>query len=352
MRLLLSFLCFAPLLAHIHSEDQLFGIVGETFTFPVEIKQNIEEITWKKNKDKVAEWEGQNTPIYFTPLRNRSTLKKNGHLTIYNLEKNDAGTYELHYWDSQNEYNLKFILDVLDPPSEPKINWNIEGDNLVLNCTSDFKMPLNYTWKLTNDPQSHQSQEFSIPVKNVDATKNATCFITFSQTEKSSEISLFECISGKKGYNSDKRNRILIVIPVFFMLAVGVVLFLWVRDGNKCERGSCAQNSPGVPLEARGSGECEQLFSRDHQAQLDSNRDKDNSALKGVKSVNNGVNPEEPSAMQNSIQTSECAGDLSITEEEVTQGAEGGHGEHLNNCLKCNTEDLKCFSDQMMEERL
>ncbi|NXG04351.1 LFA3 protein, partial [Sakesphorus luctuosus] len=176
--------------AHIHSEDQLFGIVGETFTFPVEINQRIEEITWKKNKDKVAEWEGQNTPIYFTPLHNRSTLKKNGRLTISNLEKNDAGTYELHYWDSRNDYNLKFILTVLDPPSEPKINWNIEGDNLVLNCTSDFQRPLNYTWKLSNDPQSHQGQEFSIPVQNVDATKNATCFIMFSQTKKSSEVSL------------------------------------------------------------------------------------------------------------------------------------------------------------------
>ncbi|NXF70989.1 CD2 protein, partial [Sclerurus mexicanus] len=176
--------------AHIRSEDMLIGLVGETFTFPVEIKQRIEEITWTKNKDKVAVWERQNTPTYFTSLENRSVLKDNGCLTIFGLEKNDSGTYELHYWDSRNDHYLTFVLSVLDPPSEPKISWSIEGDNLVLNCTSNFQMPLNYTWKLSNDPHSHQGQEFSIPIENVDAMKKATCSITFSQTEKSSEISL------------------------------------------------------------------------------------------------------------------------------------------------------------------
>ncbi|NWR91746.1 CD2 protein, partial [Furnarius figulus] len=176
-------------IAHIHSED-VFGIVGETFTFPVEIEQRIEEITWTKDKDKVAVWESQNTPTYFTSLQNRSVLKDNGCLTIFGLEKTDSGTYKLEYWDSQKDHYLTFVLDVLDPPSEPKISWSIEGDNLVLNCTSDFQRPLNYFWKLNNDPRSHQGQEFSIPIENADVIKKATCFITFSQTEKSSEISL------------------------------------------------------------------------------------------------------------------------------------------------------------------
>ncbi|NWS95812.1 LFA3 protein, partial [Mionectes macconnelli] len=181
--------------ASVYSED-MFGIVGETFTFPVELKQRTEEITWNKDKDKVAERDGQKPPTYFGPLQGRSMLKENGNLTIFNLEKSDAGTYELHYWGSTKEGSLKFILAVLDPPSEPKISHSVDGDNLVLNCTSDFQRPVTYTWKLSNDDEhSRQSQEFSIPIKNIDATKKATCFITFSQTEKSSEISLIQCIS-------------------------------------------------------------------------------------------------------------------------------------------------------------
>ncbi|NXG13546.1 LFA3 protein, partial [Grallaria varia] len=180
--------------AHICSEDTVFGIVGETFVFPVEITQRREEIIWKKNKDKVAEWDRQNTVTYFNALHNRSQLKEDGSLTIYKLKKDDAGAYELHYWDSVKDHYLNFVLDVLDPPSEPKINWNIKGDNLVLNCISDFQKTLNYSWKLSNDPDIYHGQEFSIPIKNVDATKKATCFVTFSQTEKTSEISLIECI--------------------------------------------------------------------------------------------------------------------------------------------------------------
>ncbi|XP_032536155.1 pregnancy-specific beta-1-glycoprotein 2 isoform X1 [Chiroxiphia lanceolata] len=348
MRLLAWLLCFASLLVLIYSEDALPGIVGENFTFPAEIKQRIEDITWKKNKDIVAEWDGQNPPTYLTHLRGRSVLKENGNLTIFNLEKSDAGTYELVYRTSGKDGYLKFILEVLDPPSEPKINYSIRGDNLVLNCTSDFQRPVNYTWKLSNDPRSHWSQEFSIPIKNIDATKNATCFITFSQTERSSEISLIQCISDEKGYGSHKRNWIiLIVLFSLFMLLLVILGFLCTRGRNKCERKRVAQkNSP-----VHGSGEHEQLFSVDSQEQHNSDRasfsqpvhcendrpeadrelNKEDSALKDKDTVNNGVHKEELSAMQSSTLRSKCAVDDGVTEEELTQVAEGGNEEQLNN---------------------
>ncbi|XP_027586174.1 lymphocyte function-associated antigen 3 isoform X1 [Pipra filicauda] len=347
MRLLAWLLCFASLLALIYSKD-VFGIVGENFTFPVEIKQRIEDITWNKNKDIVAEWDGQNPPTYLTHLQGRSVLKENGNLTIFNLEKSDAGTYELVYRTSGKDGCLEFVLEVLDPPSEPKINYSIKGDNLVLNCTSDFQRPVNYAWKLSNDPHSHWSQEFSIPIKNIDATKNATCFITFSQTERSSEISLIQCISDEKGYSSQKRNRIiLIVLFSLFILLLGILVFLRTRGRDKFERGRVAQkNSP-----VHGSGEREQLFSMDNQEHRNSDRaifsqpvhcenerpeadrelNKEDSALKNEQTVNNGVNKEELSAMQSSTLRSKCAVDDGVTEEELTQVAEGGNEEHLNN---------------------
>ncbi|XP_017670279.1 PREDICTED: SLAM family member 5-like isoform X1 [Lepidothrix coronata] len=347
MGLLAWLLCFASLLALIYSED-VSGIVGENFTFPVEIKQRIEDITWNKNKDIVAEWDGQNPPTYLTHLQGRSVLKENGNLTIFNLKKSDAGTYELVYRTSGKDGCLEFVLEVLDPPSEPKINYSIKGDNLVLNCTSDFQRPVNYTWKLSNDPRSHWSQEFSIPIKNIDATKNATCFITFSQTERSSEISLIQCISDEKGYGSHKRNRIiLIVLFSLFMLLLGILVFLHARGSDKFERIKVAQkNSP-----VHGSGECEQLSSVDSWEQHNSDKvtfsqpvhcenerpeadrelNEEDSALKDEQTVNNGVNKEELSAMQSSTLRSKCAVDDGVTEEELMQVAEGGNEEHLNN---------------------
>ncbi|NWX75026.1 LFA3 protein, partial [Alca torda] len=179
--------------AHTHCED-VFGIVGENFTFPVKIDQKTVEILWTKNKDKVAEWEGQSKTTYFTSLRNRGLLnEENGCLTIFNLENNDAGIYVLEYLDAMNKkYNLTFVLAVLAPPPEPEISCNISGVDLVLKCTADFQKPLNYAWKFSSLPVTHQTQEVFVP-KNVDASEKATCFIKFSQTEKSSEISLTQC---------------------------------------------------------------------------------------------------------------------------------------------------------------
>ncbi|NXT48371.1 LFA3 protein, partial [Pluvianellus socialis] len=180
--------------AHIHCED-VFGIVGENFTFPVKITQKIVEIIWTKNKNKVAEWEGQNTATYFPSLRNRGLLnEENGCLTIFNLEKSDTGTYVLEYLDSVKN-NLTFTLTVLAPPSEPKISCNISGDGLVLKCTADFEKPLDYAWKFSSIRSTAQTQEVFIPKLSVDASEKAACFIKYSQTEKSSEISLTQCFT-------------------------------------------------------------------------------------------------------------------------------------------------------------
>ncbi|NWS79970.1 LFA3 protein, partial [Toxostoma redivivum] len=170
------------------------GILGENFTFPVQISQKIVEPVWKKNKDIVAEWEEQKNPTYFDPLRNRSVLMENGSLTIFNLEKDDAGTYMLQYWDSVTDHYLDFELNVLDSLPEPNINCSTNDDELVLNCTAYFQGSLSYAWKLSNKPQSYQNQELSIPLKHVGTTTKATCIIKFSQTERSSEISLIQCL--------------------------------------------------------------------------------------------------------------------------------------------------------------
>ncbi|XP_075621212.1 lymphocyte function-associated antigen 3 isoform X6 [Balearica regulorum gibbericeps] len=307
-------LFFMSSLACIHCEE-VFGIVGENFTFPVKIDQKISEIIWTKNKDKVAEWEGQDKPIYFTSLRNRGLLNmENGSLTIFNLEDSDTGIYVLQYLDSlKTNHERTFMLLVLRPPSEPKISCNSSGDNLVLKCAADFQKPLYYTWKFDGQPLNIQSQEVSIP-ENSDTPDKVTCSIKFSQTEKSSEISLTQC-------------------------------FLNKTDRGKLGTGKAAQkNSP-----VHGSGE--QLCSPDSQEQLNSGRaissqavegenekpeadkelNKDDNPLKDKQTVDNDVNQEEFSAMQNKTLTSKCAADQGVTEGEVTQDAGGRNGEHPNN---------------------
>lgn len=88
---------------------------------------------------------------------------------------------------------------LLDSLPKPEINCSTSDDELVLNCTANFQASLNYTWKLSNNPRRYQNQELSIPLKNVDITTSATCIIKYSQTQRSSEISLIQCLPEEKG---------------------------------------------------------------------------------------------------------------------------------------------------------
>ncbi|XP_054690186.1 lymphocyte function-associated antigen 3 isoform X2 [Grus americana] len=332
-------LFFVSSVAYIHCEE-VFGIVGENFTFPVKIDKKIVEIIWTKNKDKVAEWEGQPKPTYFTSLRNRGLLNvENGSLTIFNLEDSDTGVYVLQYLDSvKTNYEITFILAVLRPPSEPKISCNSSGDNVVLKCAADFQKPLYYTWKFDGQPHNTQSQEVSIP-ENSDTPNKVTCSIKFSQTEKSSEISLTQCFLNKTGVGYHKRSRdgLAMAFVLLIVGVVGILALLYMRARGKLGTGKAAQkNSP-----VHGSGE--QLCSPDSQEQLNSDRaissqavedkelNKEDNPLKDKQMVDNDVNQEELSAMQNKTLTSKCAADQGVTEGEVTQDAEGGNREHPNN---------------------
>ncbi|NWZ32927.1 LFA3 protein, partial [Asarcornis scutulata] len=183
-------------IAHIYCEEEVFGISGENFTFPVKSDNKIDEVIWTKDKDKVAEWEAQSEPTYFNSLRSRSLLnKESGNLTIFKLESSDNGIYRLERFSSGKENGVfTFNLTVLAAPSTPRINCNLNDDNLMLTCEADFQRPLNYVWKITGRKTS-TGPEVLIPKENVDTGGKATCFVTYFEVNKSSEITLNQCFA-------------------------------------------------------------------------------------------------------------------------------------------------------------
>ncbi|XP_014812631.1 PREDICTED: lymphocyte function-associated antigen 3 isoform X3 [Calidris pugnax] len=311
------------LLAHVHCEN-VFGIVGENFTFPVKIDQKPVEILWTKNKNKVAEWEGQPNPTYFPSFYNRGLLNKdNGRLTIFNLENNDAGTYVLRYMDSVNkDWNLEFILAVLAPPSEPEISCNISGDDLVLKCTANFQKPLKYTWKFSSLPGTPQTQEVSVP-KNVDASEKATCFIEFSQTEKSSEISLTECFPDEKGDLYEKRSRGVLIAFVVLIPVVAIGGVLYSRGRRNSATANAAQRNSPVP----GSEEHEPLYSVNSQEEPNSERGRRNSATANAAQRNSPVPGSEEHEPLRSGDCHEHPNSERDTSEEQSSSLQDKHGD-------------------------
>ncbi|KAI6078918.1 CD58 antigen [Aix galericulata] len=230
-------------LTHIYCEEEVFGISGENFTFPVKADKKIEEVIWTKDKDKVAEWEGQNEPTYFNSLRSRSLLnKESGNLTIFKLENSDNGIYRLERFSSGKENGVfTFRLVVLDAPSTPRISCNLSDDNLMLTCEANFQGPLNYGWKITGRETSTGS-EVSIPRENVDTGGKATCFVTYLEITKSSEIPLNQCFPTYQGYRFQKRSRPgLIIAFVVASVFAGAGLIYMFRKKANCGTGGADQ---------------------------------------------------------------------------------------------------------------
>ncbi|NXG43241.1 LFA3 protein, partial [Psilopogon haemacephalus] len=174
--------------------EMQYGIEGENFTFEVKVDQHMSEIIWKKEKDRVVEWEWQDQVRYLNSLQGRAFLnKENGSLTIFNLQKNDAGTYVLEYLDSERKIkSLTHVLSVIGPFSEPEISCNITANDTKLRCTTDFHLPVSYTWEIDSMTSPSEAQEISIS-KNHNPSTRVKCSIKFSQTEKSSQINLTQC---------------------------------------------------------------------------------------------------------------------------------------------------------------
>ncbi|XP_068814311.1 lymphocyte function-associated antigen 3 isoform X1 [Struthio camelus] len=267
MRLLASpgellLLLLGCLLVHIRCEE-VFGILGENFTFPVKIDKKLMEITWKKNKDKVAESD-QGQTEYFPSFQNRVLLnEETGSLTIFNLEKKDAATYALEYLPSDEKtLILTFILTVLDPPSAPTISCNISGDDLVLKCGTDFKEPLTYSWKFSSIADYKQHQDVVILNKwKVDASEKVACFIKVSQTEKSSEFSLAECFPGDT-YHKRRRDGLIVAFVVLPIAVAVISVFLYKRVRCGSKRGRCKNSH-----QTNGSGEEMKILNQESQDQ-------------------------------------------------------------------------------------
>ncbi|XP_057874303.1 uncharacterized protein LOC131080186 [Melospiza georgiana] len=335
MWLLTSLLCLSLLLAHGYQKE-IIGIMGENFTFPVQIDQKIVEIVWKKNKHKVAEWEDENKTTYYG---SRNVLMKNGSLTIVNLEKDDAGTYELVYWNSVEEHSLNFELVVLDSLPKPEINCSTSDDELVLNCTANFQASLNYTWELSNNPHRYRNQELSVPLKNVDITSNAKCIIKYSQTERSSEISLIQCLPEEKG--AEHGNSLIFLLFVPIILIVVIPGFLWWKGKIKLGRRTAQNNSP-----VNGSGMHEQFNPCNRQQQSNSERDRaldgNEEGLKDKLIVENGVNQEDRALDGNEEGLKDkLIVENGVNQEEVPQDAEGENGGHPDNSSSCTKGDLE-----------
>ncbi|XP_050815457.1 lymphocyte function-associated antigen 3 isoform X5 [Gopherus flavomarginatus] len=218
-------------------QESVFAIVGEDFTFSPKVNGTIREITWMKRKNKVAEWERDELPIYFS-LRERGELEtSSGNFTIKKLNTDDAVEYEaqvLPILDDQLQYT-KFVLEVLAPPPPSVLNCSVTDGQIRISCAIQFSKDVRYSW-YRNDRKIDGNSSVLELEENADPSGEVLCVREVSKTKINDSISLSACFRKSDESISRGRDGLIAVFVIFpLILFMGALFFLWKRAVYKPE---------------------------------------------------------------------------------------------------------------------
>ncbi|XP_023371280.1 lymphocyte function-associated antigen 3 isoform X2 [Otolemur garnettii] len=204
----------------------VYGALNENVTFgPSNYTTTFHEILWKKQKNKVVEWDGSSkTP--FPPFVGRVDLDHvSGNLTILNLTLLDEDEYEIESPSMAD--TVKFFLNVIEHIPSLKLNCTLIDGEIVVQCLipehyNSHKELLNYSWFCPWEQcNSHSHSELSFTMDR-DLSQQVQCVVSNKVSERKSEIVLETCIPN----TGHPRHRYLITASVVLVIAVSAVLFL------------------------------------------------------------------------------------------------------------------------------
>ncbi|XP_030389790.1 lymphocyte function-associated antigen 3 isoform X4 [Gopherus evgoodei] len=217
-------------------QESVFAIVGEDFTFSPKVNGTIREITWMKRKNKVAEWERDGLPMYFS-LRERGELEtSSGNFTIKKLNTDDAAEYEaqvLPILDDQLQYT-KFVLEVLAPPPPSVLNCSVTDGQIRISCAIQFSKDVRYSW-YRNDRKIDGNGSVLELEENADPSGEVLCIREVSKTKINDSISLSACFRKSDESISRGRDGLIAIVIFLLILFMGALLVRWKRAVYKPE---------------------------------------------------------------------------------------------------------------------
>ncbi|XP_015265472.1 PREDICTED: lymphocyte function-associated antigen 3 [Gekko japonicus] len=209
-----------------------FGVVGGAVTLEPELnaRTNLSDISWKRGKDSVAEWDAAHW--FASGLKGRAELDSaTGRLTLIKLQQNDSGEYTADILVGGKIQCTLFSLQVLEPPEPPLLNCTAVGDRIQVRCEPDDQyvaanISQTYKWKYqkSNKEIPGNSSEIWLE-KDADFSENITCVIHVLDANTSSSIRLRDCTP--TGAVSQRRGRAPLFTAFAIVLTAWMVFFLW-----------------------------------------------------------------------------------------------------------------------------
>ncbi|XP_068946357.1 lymphocyte function-associated antigen 3 isoform X2 [Petaurus breviceps papuanus] len=194
---------------------KMYGVINSNITLSPLQKAKFKDITWKKGKDKVAEWQENEEIRYFGSFQGRAILDPSGNFTILNLTTSDEGLYEMESTDNHNPAN-ETMLYVLENLLQPDLYCSFDGENLTVSCNgSKDSRFLNYAWDFSGSYVNLSESKVQLRYHE-NLHQNISCIIKNPKSTNGSSLLLETCVPKK----DQRKYRYLLLIGAFIYAIV------------------------------------------------------------------------------------------------------------------------------------
>uniref|UniRef100_A0A8C9UXC7 Ig-like domain-containing protein n=1 Tax=Scleropages formosus TaxID=113540 RepID=A0A8C9UXC7_SCLFO len=167
--------------------EPVYGLIRKEAELKPKVTETIHSITWKKQKDKIAEWDGSDKPEYYGRCsKDQCDLSPTtGVLVMKGLKREDEWTYsaEINGKTSQEE----FLVTVLAPVSKPTVTASCNETRCTLTCVGLETKSATYSWKENSDTVKDVEGNTLMVEKSGDLHKRYSCVFSNPKSGKESD---------------------------------------------------------------------------------------------------------------------------------------------------------------------
>ncbi|XP_058877754.1 SLAM family member 8-like isoform X2 [Acipenser ruthenus] len=221
--------------------QQVKGIVGESFTFPVEIA-NLQldiEVHWRygpagPDRPIARLQEGKIKTDFIERFKSRLQLNMNtGSLQIHHLNTEDRGIYQVE--TVRDIFHKRFYLSVYNPVPGPHVE-KINRRSCTLLCFVGNASEVNVSWMRDGKPLNTTELEISQEMQGGDVTY--TCVASNPVSNKTTTVTPSHYCSKRNGNREGETTTIrpsteLIVRVLVFIVLSGVMIAVCVSVWKK-----------------------------------------------------------------------------------------------------------------------
>ncbi|XP_062397548.1 uncharacterized protein LOC134087807 isoform X2 [Sardina pilchardus] len=198
----------------------LFAQTNGNITLKTSITQGIQEILWKFQGNKVADWDELSGVTDYLQFKRRTYLvRETGDLTIFSLKSEDSGSYEGELIINGNIHTVKHDLSIIDPGSKSNIICKIiDDDNAILLCQAEGPH-LSYSWSGPGLNTGFNGQIGPNVSRVENANSDYSCVVKNPVSEMTVHFKAADCFT---------RKTLVILLPILALIVLGLGLAIAV----------------------------------------------------------------------------------------------------------------------------